>query len=199
MSRQHYGEECSTNNTARCCAATRRGLAAGCDWPVRTLTGCLVRAQPVVVAATRCDHGWQGVAQIALDFVKRFVPAKPSWARAADSRWTMTSWSGGRGSATSRDEITQRRAVILGVQDNRCRGLRHTKKTDLNHQHLELSSAATILVCCARRRLARIAFCPYDRPVRWEHCLHSGRRFDSELIMSSVQPSSFALCLLMML
>jgi hypothetical protein len=44
----------STNNTARCCVATRRGLAAGCDWPVRTLTGCLVRAQPVVVAATKC-------------------------------------------------------------------------------------------------------------------------------------------------
>ncbi len=24
------------------------------------------------------DHGWQEVAQTALDFVKRFVPAKPS-------------------------------------------------------------------------------------------------------------------------
>src|SRR5215216_4190887 len=107
----------------------------------------------------------------------------------------MTSWSGGRASAMSGDEITQRRAVILTVRDNRCRGLRHTKKTDLNHQQLELSSAATILVCCARRRLARIAFCPSIAPVRWEHCLHSGRRLDSELIMSSVQPSSFALCL----
>src|SRR5215203_4337579 len=31
-----------------------RGLAAGCHRPVRTLTGCLVRAQPAVVAATRC-------------------------------------------------------------------------------------------------------------------------------------------------
>jgi pimeloyl-ACP methyl ester carboxylesterase len=28
--------------------------------------------------ALTIDHGWQGVAQIALDFVKRFVPAKPS-------------------------------------------------------------------------------------------------------------------------
>ncbi len=24
------------------------------------------------------DHGWQEVAQTALDFVRRFVPAKPS-------------------------------------------------------------------------------------------------------------------------
>ena len=24
------------------------------------------------------DHGWQEVAQTALDFVKRFVPARPS-------------------------------------------------------------------------------------------------------------------------
>jgi hypothetical protein len=24
------------------------------------------------------DHGWQEVAQAALDFVKRFVPAKPT-------------------------------------------------------------------------------------------------------------------------
>ena len=28
--------------------------------------------------ALTIDHGWQEVAQIALDFVKRFVPAKPS-------------------------------------------------------------------------------------------------------------------------
>jgi hypothetical protein len=28
--------------------------------------------------ALTLDHGWQEVAQIALDFVKRFVPAKPS-------------------------------------------------------------------------------------------------------------------------
>ena len=98
--------------------------------------------------------------------------------------------------------------MILTVRDNRCRGLRHTKKTDLTHQHLELSSAATILVCCARRRLALIASCP-STPVRWEHCLHSGRGLDSEfdhvfcpaeqLRLMPVQPSSFALCLLMML
>jgi hypothetical protein len=31
-----------------------RRLAAGCGWPVRTLTGCLVRAPVVVVRATRC-------------------------------------------------------------------------------------------------------------------------------------------------
>ena len=43
MSRQHYGEDHSTNNnTARCCAATRRGLAAGCDWPVRTTIATLM-------------------------------------------------------------------------------------------------------------------------------------------------------------
>ena len=29
-------------------------LAAGCGWPVRTLTGCLVRALAVVVPASRC-------------------------------------------------------------------------------------------------------------------------------------------------
>jgi hypothetical protein len=29
-------------------SAARRGLAAGCGWPVRTFTGCLVRALPVV-------------------------------------------------------------------------------------------------------------------------------------------------------
>jgi hypothetical protein len=29
-------------------------LAAGCGWPVRTLTGCWVRALPVVVAAAKC-------------------------------------------------------------------------------------------------------------------------------------------------
>lgn len=28
--------------------------------------------------ALTIDHGWREVAQIALDFVKRFVPAKPS-------------------------------------------------------------------------------------------------------------------------
>jgi pimeloyl-ACP methyl ester carboxylesterase len=28
--------------------------------------------------ALTIDHGWQEVAQTALDFVKRFVPAKPS-------------------------------------------------------------------------------------------------------------------------
>jgi hypothetical protein len=33
---------------------TRRGLAAGCSWPVRTLTGCLVQAPAVLVAATKC-------------------------------------------------------------------------------------------------------------------------------------------------
>jgi hypothetical protein len=31
------------------------------------------------------DHGWQEVAQTALDFVKRFDPAKPSWARQVDA------------------------------------------------------------------------------------------------------------------
>jgi hypothetical protein len=31
------------------------GLAAGCCWPVRTLTGCLIRALVVVVPASRCD------------------------------------------------------------------------------------------------------------------------------------------------
>src|SRR4029450_1710038 len=30
--------------------------------------------------ALTIDHGWREVAQIALDFVKRFVPARPSWA-----------------------------------------------------------------------------------------------------------------------
>ena len=29
--------------------------------------------------ALTIDHGWQEVAQTALDFVKRFVPAKPGW------------------------------------------------------------------------------------------------------------------------
>jgi hypothetical protein len=28
--------------------------------------------------ALTIDHGWREVAQTALDFVKRFVPAKPS-------------------------------------------------------------------------------------------------------------------------
>jgi non-heme chloroperoxidase len=28
--------------------------------------------------AIMIDHGWQEVAQTALDFVKRFIPAKPS-------------------------------------------------------------------------------------------------------------------------
>jgi hypothetical protein len=28
--------------------------------------------------ALTIDHGWQEVAQTALDFVKRFIPAKPS-------------------------------------------------------------------------------------------------------------------------
>jgi hypothetical protein len=40
--------------TAAPCVTTRRGLAAECGWPVRTLTGRLVRAQPVVQAATKC-------------------------------------------------------------------------------------------------------------------------------------------------
>ena len=35
-------------------AAARRWLAAGCGWPVRTLTGCLVRALAFDVA-TRCS------------------------------------------------------------------------------------------------------------------------------------------------
>ena len=42
------------------------GLAAGCGWPVRTLTGCLVWALPVVVPATYC-----GVC--CLPFVKSCV------------------------------------------------------------------------------------------------------------------------------
>jgi hypothetical protein len=36
------------------CAVVRRGLTAGCGWPVRTLTECLVRAPVVVVRATKC-------------------------------------------------------------------------------------------------------------------------------------------------
>ena len=35
-------------------AARRRGLAAACGWPVRTLTGCLVWALAVVLSASRC-------------------------------------------------------------------------------------------------------------------------------------------------
>ena len=46
--------------------AARRGLAAGCGWPVRTLAGCRVRAPAVVLGATRC-----GVC--CLSFVKRLV------------------------------------------------------------------------------------------------------------------------------
>jgi hypothetical protein len=49
--------------------AARRGLAAGWGWPVRTLTGCLVRAPDVVVGATQC-----GVC--CLSFVERLV-ARP--------------------------------------------------------------------------------------------------------------------------
>ena len=32
----------------------------------------------IAMHALTLDHGWQEVAQTALDFVKRFVPAKPS-------------------------------------------------------------------------------------------------------------------------
>jgi hypothetical protein len=46
--------------------AARRGLAAGCGWRVRALTGCLVRAPAVVVGATQC-----GVC--CLSFVERLV------------------------------------------------------------------------------------------------------------------------------
>ena len=46
--------------------AARQGLGAGCGWPVRALTGCLVRAPAVVVGAIQC-----GVC--CLSFVKRLV------------------------------------------------------------------------------------------------------------------------------
>ena len=53
-------------DTAAPTQAARRGLAAGCGWPVRALTGCLVRAPAVVVGATQC-----GVC--CLSFVKCVV------------------------------------------------------------------------------------------------------------------------------
>jgi non-heme chloroperoxidase len=46
--------------------------------------------------ALTIDHGWQEVAQTALDFVKRFVPAKPSSAASiwADSPTTSAGLPG---------------------------------------------------------------------------------------------------------
>src|SRR5262249_17271704 len=52
------------------------------------------------------DHGWQEVAQTALDFVKRSLPAKPGWAAASCRRnfsagsteaLSERTWSPGRG------------------------------------------------------------------------------------------------------
>jgi len=53
-------------DTAAPTQAARRGLAAGCGWPVRTLTGCLVQAPAVVLGATQCSV-------CCLSFVKRLV------------------------------------------------------------------------------------------------------------------------------
>ena len=37
-----------------------------------------IEKMPNRAHALTIDHGWQEVAQTALDFVRRFVPAKPS-------------------------------------------------------------------------------------------------------------------------
>jgi hypothetical protein len=37
-----------------------------------------IKSMPKRGHSLTIDHGWQEVAQTALDFVKRFVPAKPS-------------------------------------------------------------------------------------------------------------------------
>jgi hypothetical protein len=42
------------NHSLLSSSSTGGGLEAGCGWPVRTLTGCFVRALAVLVLATRC-------------------------------------------------------------------------------------------------------------------------------------------------
>jgi hypothetical protein len=99
------------------------------------------------------DHGWQEVAQTALDFVKRFVPAKPSWPASISRR----NFSAG-GTPTNEHHVL----VCIGVVDVDVDAL-ETGVVDHAAPRGVREDAEEVVVVLDTQRLSRLSQC--DREV----------------------------------